>query len=41
MFVRDLEIVASVGILEREKRYEQRIIVSAERESGFATTTRR
>lgn len=30
MFVRDLEIVASVGVLEREKRYEQRIIVSAE-----------
>jgi dihydroneopterin aldolase len=30
VFVRDLEIVASVGVLEREKRYEQRIIVSAE-----------
>jgi dihydroneopterin aldolase len=30
VFVRDLEIVASVGILEREKRYEQRIIVSAD-----------
>lgn len=30
MFVRDLEIVASVGVLEREKRYEQRIVVSAE-----------
>ncbi len=30
MFVRDLEIVASVGVLEHEKRYEQRIIVSAD-----------
>lgn len=30
VFVRDLEIVASVGVFEREKRYEQRIIVSAE-----------
>src|SRR5215510_8479348 len=30
VFVRDLEIVASVGILEHEKRYEQRIIVSAD-----------
>lgn len=30
VFVRDLEIVASVGVLEREKRYEQRIFVSAE-----------
>ena len=30
VFVRDLEIVASVGVLEREKRYEQRIVVSAE-----------
>ncbi len=30
VFVRDLEIVASVGLLEHEKRYEQRIIVSAE-----------
>lgn len=30
VFVRDLEIVASVGVLEREKRYEQRIIVSAD-----------
>jgi 7,8-dihydroneopterin aldolase/epimerase/oxygenase len=30
VFVRDLEIVASVGVLEHEKRYEQRIIVSAE-----------
>ena len=30
MFVRDLEIVASVGVLEHEKRYEQRIIISAD-----------
>ncbi len=30
MFVRDLEIVASVGVLEHEKRYEQRIVISAE-----------
>ena len=30
VFVRDLEIVASVGVLEREKRYEQRIFVSAD-----------
>jgi hypothetical protein len=30
VFVRDLEIVASVGVFEREKRYEQRIIVPAE-----------
>jgi dihydroneopterin aldolase len=30
VFVRDLEIVASVGLLEHEKRYEQRIIVSVE-----------
>ena len=30
VFVRDLEIVASVGVFEHEKRYEQRIIVSAE-----------
>lgn len=30
VFVRDLEVVASVGVLEREKRYEQRILVSAE-----------
>lgn len=30
VFVRDLEIVASVGILEHEIRYEQRIIVSAD-----------
>lgn len=30
VFVRDLEIVASVGLLDYEKRYEQRIIVSAD-----------
>jgi 7,8-dihydroneopterin aldolase/epimerase/oxygenase len=30
IFVRDLEIVVSVGVFEREKRYEQRIIVSAD-----------
>lgn len=30
VFVRDLEIVASVGVFEHEKRYEQRIIVSVE-----------
>jgi dihydroneopterin aldolase len=30
VFVHDLEIVASVGLLEYEKRYEQRIIVSAD-----------
>jgi dihydroneopterin aldolase len=30
VFVRDLEIVVSVGVFEREKRYEQRIVVSAD-----------
>jgi 7,8-dihydroneopterin aldolase/epimerase/oxygenase len=30
VFVRDLEVVASVGVLEHEKRYEQRIVVSAD-----------
>jgi dihydroneopterin aldolase len=30
VFVRDLEIVASVGVFEHEKRYEQRIIISIE-----------
>lgn len=30
VFVRDLEIVASVGVFEHEKRYEQRILVSVE-----------
>lgn len=32
VFVRDLEIMASVGIFEVEKRYEQRIIVSLDLE---------
>lgn len=30
VFVRDLEIVVSVGVHEHEKRYEQRIIVAAD-----------
>ena len=30
VLVRDLEIVASVGVFEHEKRYEQRIFVSVE-----------
>ena len=30
VFVRDLEIVASVGVLEHEKRYEQRVFISAD-----------
>jgi dihydroneopterin aldolase len=30
IFVRDLEIVASVGVFEREKRYEQRVVISAD-----------
>lgn len=30
VFVRELEIIASVGVFEHEKRYEQRIIISAE-----------
>jgi dihydroneopterin aldolase len=30
VFVHDLEIVASVGVFEHEKRYEQRILVSAD-----------
>ncbi len=30
VFVRDLELMASVGIFEVEKRYEQRIVVSVE-----------
>ena len=30
VFVRDLEIVASVGVHEHEKRYEQRIFISAD-----------
>jgi dihydroneopterin aldolase len=30
VFVRDLEIVASVGVHEHEKRYEQRVLISAD-----------
>jgi dihydroneopterin aldolase len=30
VFVRDLEIVASVGVYEHEKRYEQRIFISTD-----------
>lgn len=30
VFVRDLELMASVGVLEVEKRYEQRIVVSVD-----------
>ena len=30
VFVRDLEVVASVGVYEHEKRYEQRIVLSLE-----------
>ena len=30
VFVRDLEVMASIGVYEHEKRYEQRIIVSVE-----------
>jgi 7,8-dihydroneopterin aldolase/epimerase/oxygenase len=30
VFVRDLEIVASVGVYEHEKRYEQRIFISVD-----------
>lgn len=30
VFIRDLELMASVGIFEIEKRYEQRIVVSVE-----------
>ncbi|HEU0160602.1 MAG TPA: dihydroneopterin aldolase [Hyphomicrobiaceae bacterium] len=30
VFVRDFEIVASVGVFEHEKRYEQRILLSAD-----------
>ncbi|MFM9939152.1 MAG: dihydroneopterin aldolase [Hyphomicrobiaceae bacterium] len=32
VFVRDLELMASVGIFEVEKRYQQRIVVSVELE---------
>jgi 7,8-dihydroneopterin aldolase/epimerase/oxygenase len=30
VFVRDLEIVASVGVYEHEKRYEQRVFISVD-----------
>jgi len=30
VFVRDFEIIASVGVFEHEKRYEQRILLSAD-----------
>ena len=30
VFIRDLEIVASVGVYEHEKRYEQRIFISTD-----------
>jgi dihydroneopterin aldolase len=30
VFVRDLEIVASTGVYEHEKRYEQRVLISAD-----------
>jgi len=30
VFVHDLEIVASVGVYEHEKRYEQRVLISAD-----------
>ena len=30
VFVHDLEIVASIGVYEHEKRYEQRILISAD-----------
>ncbi|WP_072390539.1 dihydroneopterin aldolase [Hyphomicrobium sp. CS1BSMeth3] len=30
VFVRDLELMASVGVYELEKRYEQRLIISAD-----------
>lgn len=30
VFVHDLEVVASVGVHEHEKRYEQRIVISVE-----------
>jgi 7,8-dihydroneopterin aldolase/epimerase/oxygenase len=32
VFIHDLEIVASIGVLEHEKRYEQRIFVSTDLE---------
>ena len=30
VFVRDLEIVASIGVFEREKRYQQRVKISVD-----------
>ena len=30
VFIRDLELIASVGVYEHEKRYEQRVVVSLE-----------
>jgi len=30
IFIRDLELIASVGVYEHEKRYEQRVVVSLE-----------
>lgn len=30
VFIRDLELIASVGVYEHEKRYEQRLVVSLE-----------
>lgn len=30
VFIRDLEIVASIGVFEREKRYQQRVTISVE-----------
>ena len=30
VFVHDLEILASVGVFEHEKRYEQRVLISAD-----------
>jgi dihydroneopterin aldolase len=30
VFVHDLEIVASIGVYEHEKRYEQRVLISAD-----------
>lgn len=30
VFIRDLEIVASIGVFEREKRYQQRVKVSVD-----------
>jgi dihydroneopterin aldolase len=30
VFVHDLEVVASIGVFEHEKRYEQRVLISAD-----------